>query len=289
LTGEVTLTTQPGYKGPWVFGAGGFSTVYKGEWLKSPNGSPQDVAVKIFRTTSNQKEGLAIAIKRLIRESNAWRRLSHKNIQPYYGYCSNLDPSLALISPFCGNGTVMDYIRNTSADDDIRNKFVTDVASCLAYLHSHEVVHGDLKPNNILVDDAGNACLTDFGRAKVLGESGFTTDLCAGAAAYMAPELLPQSDEEKLSRFITPSADIYAFAMLAFEIFTDEVPYRSLKAKTQFQIMLRVHQGIRPLRSSDTQNRISDKMWEIMQNCWVHDPVRRPLATVVVQDMSESR
>jgi len=261
--------------------------VYKGKWHWSQDHSPLDVAVKIFRTTSDPaSEDMSNARRRLIRETNTWLRLSHKNIQPYFGHCSDLAPSIALISPYCVNGTVTAYLKSQSADNHLRLKLVADIANGLAYLHTFRsgIVHGDLKPSNILVDDAGNARLTDFGRAKVTGETGFTTEICAGSAPYMAPELLPKSEgEENVNTFFTRFSDIYAFAMVAFEIFTEEIPYHSLRAKNLGQIMLLVHQGARPARSSDTQQRISDTMWEIIQNCWDHEPSRRPSVTVVLQ------
>jgi serine/threonine protein kinase len=235
LIGQVTILLQPGKRYRWVIGTGGFSTVYKGKWHRSLDDPPLDVAIKIFRTTSDPaSEDTSDARRRLIRETNTWLRLSHRNIQPDFGHCSDLAPSIALISPYCVNGTVMGYIKTQSANNHLRLKLVADVVNGLAYLHTFRsgVVHGDLKPSNILVDDAGNARLTDFGRAKVVGETGFTTELCAGSAPYMAPELLPKFEgEENVNTFFTRLSDIYAFAMVAFEIFTDEIPYQSLRAK----------------------------------------------------------
>jgi serine/threonine protein kinase len=172
LTGQVAIKLQPGRTFRWTIGTGGSATVYKGQWLWSQNDPPFDVAVKIFRSTSDlTSEDTINARRRLIRETNAWLRLNHENIQPYFGHCSDLAPSIALISPFCGNGTVMRYMKKKSADKHLRLKFITDVAKGLAYLHTLNVVHGDLKPSNILIDDNGNARLTDFGRAKVVGET----------------------------------------------------------------------------------------------------------------------
>jgi len=125
--------------------------------------------------------------------------------------------------------------------------------------------------------------LTDFGRAKVVGETGFTTEFCVGSAPYMAPELLPEEENVNINNLFTRYSDIYAFGMLAFEIFTEEIPYKSMRARTQGQIMLLVHQGRRPSRTSDTQGHISDTMWEIMENSWNHEPARRPSITAVLQ------
>jgi serine/threonine protein kinase len=67
------------------------------------------------------------------------------------------------------------------------------------------------------VDDSHNARLSDFGRAKVIGDAEYSTALVAGYAPYMAPELFPE-DESNVDQLFSPSSDIYAFGMLAFEV-----------------------------------------------------------------------
>jgi len=71
--------------------------------------------------------------------------------------------------------------------------------------------------NNVLVDDTGHAVLTDFGRAKVIGELGYSTQLLAGSAAYMAPELLSPDDVD-VDELFSKNSDVYAFGMLCFKV-----------------------------------------------------------------------
>jgi len=86
----------------------------------------------------------------LVRESDRWLQLSHKNVQPYFGHCFNLrdgDMDIALISPFCRNGNIMEYIKyktGHSADNHLKLKLVTDVVNGLEYLQSMDIVHGHL-------------------------------------------------------------------------------------------------------------------------------------------------
>ena len=85
-----------------------------------------------------------------------------------------------------------------------------------------------------MIDDGGHARLADFGRAKVIGEEGYNTDLVAGSVEYMAPELFeepkdqeeaehPEELDEKVAEYVGPPfsmmSDIYAFSMLAFQVF----------------------------------------------------------------------
>jgi len=279
LTGQVTICAYPGASYLWKIGAGASTDVYKG--VRQPHGTL--VAVKIFRATHNDDPTrVQDTNRRLIRESHVWLGLSDPNIQPYLGYCTDLGLSVALISPFCGRGTMRQYLRlHPNAD---RQKFVRQVGNGLLYLHTNNVIHGDLQENNVLVDDAENARLCDFGRAKVIGDAEYSTQLVVGCAPYMAPELFPE-DERNVDQLFSQWSDIYAFGMLAFEIFTDEVPFKSLGALSQYRIMASVHRGDRPSRASDTHQRISDDMWGIMRNCWVANPTVRPTAAAIVQNI----
>ena len=67
------------------------------------------------------------------------------------------------------------------------------------------------------MDNSHNVRLCDFGRAKVVGDAEYSTALVAGCAPYMAPELFPE-DERIVDQLFSPSSDIYAFGMLAFEV-----------------------------------------------------------------------
>ena len=120
----------------------------------------------------------------------------------------------------------------------------------------------------------------------------------------MAPELFPE-DERDLDQRFTLWSDVYAFGMLSFEVsphserrchflfislsqmFTDEVPFKSLGAYSQFRIVACVQRGDRPSRASDTQQRISDNMWGLMRDCWVANPIARPTAAVIVQRIGQ--
>lgn len=94
------------------------------------------------------------------------------------------------------------------------------VASGLKYLHDNGVVHADLSGNNVLIDDEGNARLTDFGRARLLDAEGFITSLFAGSVDFVAPELFTQVETEGRAdnSDFSPRSDVYAFAMLTFQV-----------------------------------------------------------------------
>ncbi|KAJ7581956.1 kinase-like domain-containing protein, partial [Mycena floridula] len=131
----------------------------------------------------------------LYEEANKWHTLSHENVLSFLGICRDIGPSPALILPFCQEGTVMKYLQRNSKTPveklDVvcvnSPRSITAIASGLEYLHSKDVVHGDLKAQNILVDKRGNPSICDFGISKLMGSRGFTT-ASVGTTPYMAPD-----------------------------------------------------------------------------------------------------
>jgi len=243
---------------------------------------PVSVAVKILRLAWDDQQQREDVNKRLIRESNVWLRLDHPNILPYLGHCSDLGLSVALISPLCGNNTVLKYITTNPSANKIQ--LVKDVVKGLDYLHSKEVIHSDLQCNNVLVDEAGHARLTDFGRAKVIGEVGYSTQMLAGSAAYMAPELFPLTDAN-VDNLFSKKSDVYAFGMLCFEIFTNQEPFASYNARQDWQVVPLIHQGKRPICTSHVQRQITKNNWAIMETCWTTVPANRPSTAQIIQKM----
>lgn len=100
------------------------------------------------------------------------------------------------------------------------------IASALDYLHgcTPPIVHGDIKGGNILIDDDGQACVTDFGISTIAETTGLTSRTIAGTLRYMAPELIYDVPGHGRSRFVTRESDVWAFGMTMFEVLTDLKP-----------------------------------------------------------------
>jgi len=217
-----------------------------------------------------------------VRESDRWLQLSHKNIRPYFGHCFdplNINRAMyvALISPFYRNGNICHYTRRGSKKH-LKFKLMKDVVDGLEYLQSMGIVHGHLIPNNILVDDDENARLTDFGQVNVLPGCRISRRI----EPCMAPEILPPSEDN----VFTYQSDIYAFAMVAFEVFTGHEPYWAAEVwHLNIEVMHRIQHGMRPQLPSDKEDCISNTMWVTMENCWDQEPARRPSAAEVASRM----
>lgn len=185
----------------------------------------------------------------MYREVNIWHRLDHLRVVPLRGYSIDFDGTPCLVSPWFENGDVLTYLKKHPFAD--RRRLVRQVAEGLIYLHSQDVVHGDLKGGNVLVDSSGDAALCDFGLAKLMRDcpTSFTTsnvgmgtlrwcapgthkssyrNSCPGTDTYsVLTELLMESGENK-----TQATDVWAFAGLALEVRLPP-PFNSYGAVTE--------------------------------------------------------
>ncbi|KAF7343343.1 Protein kinase domain-containing protein [Mycena venus] len=253
--------------------AGGFGDIWKGQV------SGQTVSVKIMRIF--QDSHVEAVIKEFSREALIWRQLCHPNLLPFFGLY-HLDNRLCLISPWMENGNVMDFLEKEQANTDRRLSLILDVALGLQYLHKNKVVHGDLKGLNILVTPSGRACISDFGLASIVNAKSLrfthsTASVQGGTARYQAPELF-QEENSTRSHF---GSDVYAFALVCYEILTGNVPFCELS--NEMAVMMKVAKGYRPSRPlSCSGTPALDSLWELMRNCWQGKAERRPTASQIV-------
>lgn len=173
------------------------------------------VAIKVYRPQN------ALDIEGIQRFRNEFKvvfNCQHSNLlHPVHFAIYKETPYLVL--PYCQNGSTELLTGQVVRDEDIW-KFIFDVASGLNYLHTNNppIVHQDIKPANILIDDNGNYTITDFGISISRKHRVHDADENSGTLAYMAPE-----------RFIDgaspmPESDIWAFGATLYELVTGMVP-----------------------------------------------------------------
>ncbi|KAL4324998.1 hypothetical protein GQ457_11G027570 [Hibiscus cannabinus] len=186
-------------------GQGGFGSVFHGIL---PSGS--EVAVKHL-------VGFGSVNKSFIAEVQTIGSINHFNLVSLVGYCAE-NFSRLLVYDYMVNGSLDRWIFNKKQDLalgwQIRKKIILDIAKGLAYLHeecNQKIIHLDIKPQNILLDENFNAKVSDFGLSKLIEKDQsqvFTT--MRGTPGYMAPEWL--------SSVITEKVDVYSFGIVILEI-----------------------------------------------------------------------
>ncbi|GEM_PF-3339186 len=165
-------------------------------------------------------------INRFYSEARAVASLTHPNIVPIFDigvYNKRHYFAMEYIE-----GQTLGAALETKDISPLRGlKAIEQVANALAYAHKRSIVHRDIKPTNILIDNFGKALLSDFGIAKQLGAGNKTntqTGQALGTPAYMPPE----QAEGKIR--ISPRSDIYSLGAVLYEIFTGQKPYDASSA-----------------------------------------------------------
>lgn len=175
-----------------------------------------------------------------------------------------------LVLPYCKLGSSELLIGNMTGDDNIW-KYIKDVSSGLAYLHAltPPIVHQDIKPANVLLDDTHHYAITDFGiSSQKGGVHGYCSDEGnSGTLAYMAPERFEEAAEP------LPQSDIWAFGATLYEILTGKVPFGEEGGKKQKET-----NGVIPAIPS-----VSSDIQRLIHACLAKDPAKRPTAEEIME------
>jgi len=192
-------------------GQGGMSSVYRAVELTTN----RPVAMKILSTPLAEE---ATFHARFEREIRLLRKLRHPNIIPILD--SGEAEGLAfIVMPFMLRGTLHERLQQGPLDPEQGGRVVDQVASALSCAHENGVVHRDVKPSNVLLDEHGNAMLSDFGFARPADTTkNLTGSALIGTPAYMSPE---QCRGEP----IDARSDQYSFAVMLFQITTGQLPF----------------------------------------------------------------
>ncbi|KXN89023.1 hypothetical protein AN958_06374 [Leucoagaricus sp. SymC.cos] len=262
LSGHIEFAApQP----PQPVATGGYSDIYMGKYGQSDKSKIQ-VAIKVFRLSKDESKDNSRIIKYLIREAAVWRQLDHGNILPFLGLVSDIGKrgAPALISPWCRSGTIMDYLHNQSQSP--RLPLIAEIAQGLQYLHQRNIIHGDLKPSNILINDDGRPLLADFGCSLIVGCQGTTTRR-HGTVRYQAPELF----EEDIK--FTKASDVYAYGVTCSAVWTGVEPF--VEFPTDATIILQVLlKNARPRRPSHASEE-TELVWPLFEACWAGEAEKR--------------
>lgn len=180
-------------------------------------------------------------VERFRREAKTLARLQHPRILPIYDYGIEGE-YFFLVMPYIDGGDLTHQMQKSALPLEQIGQIVTQIGDALDYAHTQGVIHRDLKPNNILVDQRGNCFLSDFGLAKIAEESSSkltSSGLIIGTADYMSPE-------QGLGQGVDSRTDIYSFGVILYELVTGEVPF---KADSPTAVIIKtIQEPLRPPR-----------------------------------------
>jgi eukaryotic-like serine/threonine-protein kinase len=215
MTGIGTLISGR-YRLDAIIGRGGMSTVYRAfdTVLERP------VAIKLMhREIASDSDQL----ERFRREARAVAQLNHPHVVKVIDAGEELSADVG--TPYI----VLEYVAGDTLKETVRANGALDVPQALAYAveiaralgaaHDRQIVHRDVKPQNILIDPEGGAKITDFGIARSLDEEGLTmAGRVLGTTDYVSPE-------QALGEAVTPQSDLYSLGVVLFEMLTGTVPF----------------------------------------------------------------
>ena len=193
-------------------GAGGMAIVYKAR----DNLLNRTVAIKVLREQFVSDEGF---IRRFRREAQAAASLSHHNIVSIYDVGKDGDTDY-IVMEYVKGFTLKDVIRKQAPIPNQRAIYIVrQIAEALAHAHANNIIHRDIKPQNILITMDGRAKVTDFGIARAASSLTLThTGDIVGSVHYLSPE-------QAKGHQINEQSDIYSMGIILYELLTGKVPY----------------------------------------------------------------
>ncbi|OAY79816.1 Serine/threonine-protein kinase EDR1 [Ananas comosus] len=257
-------------------GSGTYGAVFHGKWRGS------DVAIK--RIKASCFAGKPSERERLIadfwREALILSSLHHPNVVSFYGVVRDgPDGSLATVTEFMVNGSLKQFLQKKDRTIDRRKRLILamDAAFGMEYLHGKNIVHFDLKCENLLVnmrDPHRPVCkIGDLGLSKVKQHT-LVSGGVRGTLPWMAPELLSGK-----SNMVSEKIDVYSFGIVMWELLTGEEPYADMRCASIIGGI--VNNSLRPQIPT-----WCDPEWKsLMESCWASDPAGRPSFSEISQKL----
>ncbi len=187
--------------------------------------------MSVVYTANDTQTGHTIAIKlvhssereyylRFQREVQVIASLRHEHILPAFAY-GVYDSWYYIVMPYIAYGTLKQRLAKGPISARGADKILTQLADALQFAHARGIVHGDIKPSNILLQNGTHVYLADFGLARHVQETSTLaqTSTPLGTPEYMAPELIEQP--------ASPSSDIYALGVVLYQMLTGRLPFKS--------------------------------------------------------------
>ena len=258
-----------------LLGKGGYGVVYRAR----QSAVLREVAIKVILPKYANSPKF---IRSFESEAQVVARLEHPHIVPLYDFWREPD-SAYLVMRYLRGGSLRDRIeKQGKLETDLASKVLEQIGSALTFAHRNGVVHRDINPGNILLDEDGNAYLSDFGIAmQEGGEDGDGEGSIVGTPAYLAPE---QIDPRKGD--VGPLSDIYAFGIVLYEMLSGSRPFAA--EETIATLVYKHLNEPLPMIDHDALN-LPPAFNAIIQRATAKDPVDRyPDALSLVKEFQQT-
>ncbi|KZS90189.1 kinase-like protein [Sistotremastrum niveocremeum HHB9708] len=244
------------------------------------------VSIKAFRSDHLDPKQVLKVKTRLEHELKILHQLSFKNCVKTYGVTTDLGEIPALVTPRQANGNVVAYLRRLGPSCPVSRKIriLCEVAAGLNFLfavHSYAtpVIHGNLTGSTILINQDGEATLSDFGLPSLIDAA--PSLYVQKNFRWLAPEIL--QSEKVFSEVMSEATDAYSFGSVMLEILTGFKPYSNME--DDIECLRAILQGVKPRRPVIAE--VNPPVWDFMERCWGEQQCYRPSMALGLLRMEE--
>ncbi|XP_021842795.1 serine/threonine-protein kinase STY13 [Spinacia oleracea] len=247
-----------------VISQGSISSVFKASYYG------QDVVVKVLVVEQLCQRAKDSVKKLFDGEVSMWSMLDHPNIIKFVGASRDL----CMVSEYLHGGTLKSYLSNAITYLSLKTviQLALDLARGLSYLHSKDIVHGDVKIENMILDERHQLKIADFGvprlvslvQGKMIGQ--------AGRLGCMAPEV-------RAGKPYDTKCDVYSFGICLWEIYCCKTPFSPPKFANEASTVY--NKDLRP----EIPKWCPKSLAKIMKRCWSSNPKKRPEMKDVVSSL----
>lgn len=238
-------------------GSGGTADVYLA-WDGKLN---RYVAIKILSKTYASEKNFVARFKK---EAQILARLNDPNIVAIYDW-GQYDNSYFICMEYAEGQSLEEIIdKQGIISPEVTARYAIQICSALEVAHKNNLIHRDIKPQNIIVTPDGTVKITDFGIAKSLIEDNTKTINILGTAYYISPE-------QAQGKILSYSTDIYSLGVVLYEMLTADLPFRG---ENSIEISLK-HINEKPIRPSALVSNIPPEIEKILMHCIEKNPQKR--------------
>ncbi|HOX36685.1 MAG TPA: serine/threonine-protein kinase [Candidatus Brocadiia bacterium] len=242
-------------------GKGGMGVVYRAARM----GDGEIVALKVMRPS---KTVARTSLDRFYREANAMIKLQHPNIVRGIA-CGEVEGRHYMAMEYVSGEALNNYEKDGGKIPPGQATYVAiGLARALAYAHTQQLVHRDVKPNNVIISATGEVKLTDFGLSKWEEDAGANLTMAGsgmGTPYYMAPE------QVRGAKFVDGRSDIYSLGATLYEMLTGRKPIEG----KPMQVLLKLEQGERIPPVRELEPSIPERLAQIVAKMMAHKPEDR--------------